>query len=365
MDNNQQQQPFKFQPITDTGGGINPAGKKKFPVFKLIVAGVSLLILLLLAGLAFYLQNLRPVDPQDTSIQTVEIVTGMTPDEIGHKLYQANLIRHETAFMVYTRISGVRNKLQAGTYTFTRQQSTQEIVSMLTKGPNIDEFEVTFLPGATLADSRRRLIEVGFSEAEVDKAFSAQYGHPLLEGKPADADLEGYIFGETHRFMRGTSVKEVLTRFFDDYYQVIKDNNLIAGFKQQGLTLFEGITLASIVQRESGGGDESQIAQVFLLRLQKGIQLGSDVTYQYIADKLGVARDVNLDNPYNTRRYPGLPPGPIASPGVTALKAVAAPAEGDYLYFLSGDDDKTYFARTEAEHEANIRNHCQKKCQII
>ena len=93
--------------------------------------------------------------------------------------------------------------------------------------------------------------------------------------------------------------------------------------------------------------------------------LGSDVTYQYIADKTGVTRDPNLDSPYNTRRYAGLPPGPIATPGLSALQAVAEPEDSDYLYFLSGDDHVTYYGRTLKEHEANIANHCKVKCQII
>jgi UPF0755 protein len=109
----------------------------------------------------------------------------------------------------------------------------------------------------------------------------------------------------------------------------------------------------------------AQIAQVFYSRLALGMPLGSDVTYQYIADKTAVARDTNLDSPYNTRRYAGLPPGPISAPGAKALAATASPAEGDYLYFLSGDDDVTYFARTLEEHESNKVNHCQEKCQIL
>ncbi len=90
--------------------------------------------------------------------------------------------------------------------------------------------------------------------------------------------------------------------------------------------------------------------------------LGSEVTFEYAAKKLGVAATPTLDSPYNTRIYPGLPPGPIATPGVDAMKAVANPASGDYLYFLSGDDGKTYFAMTDAEHERNITDHCQQKC---
>jgi UPF0755 protein len=132
------------------------------------------------------------------------------------------------------------------------------------------------------------------------------------------------------------------------------------------LTLFQAITLASIIQREDGdASSQSQLAQVFYSRMKAGMTLGSDVTYQYIADKTGVARDPNLDSPYNTRRYAGLPPGPISVPSLSALKAVASPASGNYLYFLSGDDDKIYFARTNAEHEANIAAHCKIKCSAL
>ena len=132
------------------------------------------------------------------------------------------------------------------------------------------------------------------------------------------------------------------------------------------MSLYQGITLASIIQREvNAEGDQRQVAQVFLLRLKDDISLGSDVTYQYIADKTGVPRDPGLDSPYNTRVVKGLPPGPISAPGRLALDAVANPATGDYKFFLSGDDDKTYFGRTQAEHEKNIADHCKMKCQIL
>src|SRR5207248_2549788 len=102
-------------------------------------------------------------------------------------------------------------------------------------------------------------------------------------------------------------------------------------FQKQGLNLYQGITLASIIQREvPGAADQKQVAQVFLTRLGMEMPLGSDVTYQYAAKKMGVTPSPDLDSPYNTRKYPGLPPGPIASPGLTALQAVANPAAGNY-----------------------------------
>src|SRR5690606_28861198 len=124
--------------------------------------------------------------------------------------------------------------------------------------------------------------------------------------------------------------------------------------------------LASIIQREvPTAGDQKQVAGVFYNRIKAGMTLGSDVTYQYIADKTGVPRDPSLDSPYNTRRYKGLTPGPIASQGQSALQSDAVLATNDYLFFLSSDDDKTYFGRTDAEHDRNIAQHCQKKCQIL
>ena len=93
--------------------------------------------------------------------------------------------------------------------------------------------------------------------------------------------------------------------------------------------------------------------------------LGSDVTYQYIADKTGAERTPNLDSPYNLRKYKGLTPTPIATPGLSALRATASPAEHDFLFFLSGDNDKTYYSRTDSEHQNNIKKYCAKKCLIL
>ncbi len=357
---------IKPQPITHSEGSLAAYKKRKSGPWIRVVLGAASLLIATVAVMAFmYHQALKPVDSNDSHPVITEVVSGSTPDQIASLLREKGVIRSAVAFTVHTRIHRIQNKLQAGTYTFDKKMSTQDIAAQLTKGPTAEEFEITFLPGGTLRDGKKVLLGAGYSEEEIDAAFMAQYDHPLFEGRPASSDIEGYLFGETHRFVKGASLDSVLLRFFDDFYEVIEEKNIKAAYEKQGLTLYEGITLASVVQRESGGGDEAQIAQVFLLRIDKGIQLGSDVTYQYIADKLGLERSVTLDNPYNTRRYTGLPPGPIATPGVRALQAVAEPAAGDYLYFLSGDDDTTYFAHTEAEHEKNIREHCQKKCQII
>ena len=342
---------------------------KKRPKVKLllwILGIIAALVLVLGVGVVVWYQSqLRAVDPNNTNKIRLSIASGSSPSQIGTSLREKGLIRSGLAFDIYTRITGVRSALQAGTYSLSPSETTPQIVTHLTAGKT-DEFSITFLPGATLAENREGLIKAGYSADNVDQALEKRYDHPLFTDKPASTDLEGYIYGETYSFESSAAVEEILTRTFDEYYQVIKEHNLVELYKQQGLNLYQGITLASIIQREvPGADDQKQVAQVFYSRLHQNMPLGSDVTYQYAAKKLGVSPTPLLESPYNTRKYPGLPPGPIAVPGLSALLAVAQPASGDYLYFLSGDDDRTYFARTDAEHQANIHNHCQQKCSIL
>lgn len=327
-------------------------------VFAVIAASVTSVAL-------WYNQQLDSLNPNSKQLVNITVSEGTSGSSLGDTLESEGVIRNSTAFSWYLRLNGNSSQLQAGVYKVGPGQTVPEIVEIITSGET-ETFRLTFLPGDTLEEHRKVFIKAGYEASVVDAALEKTYGHPLLKTKPKSADLEGYIYGETYEFFVDATPEQILTRTFDEMYKVIVDNDLEAKYKKQGLSLFEGITLASIIQREvNTPADQAQVAQVFLLRMKRGMQLGSDVTYQYIADKTGQERDVNLDSPYNTRRYAGLPPGPISSPGETALVAVGNPAKGDYVYFLSGDDDKTYFAKTNAEHEANIKNHCEKKCQIL
>jgi UPF0755 protein len=217
-----------------------------------------------------------------------------------------------------------------------------------------------------VADNKKVLLEAGYNQAEIDAAFKKTYESPLFQDKPANADLEGYIYGETYTFSAGSTVEQILQRTFDEFYAAISENDLISGLRAQGFNLYQGVTLASIIQREvSGQADSAQVAQIFLKRLNEGMPLGADATFVYVANKAGITPTVDLDSPYNTRIHTGLPPGPISAPGVAALQAVAHPAEGDYLYFVSGDDGKNYYSRTIEEHEKNTREYCKINCSLF
>lgn len=360
------------QPINGQPSGLIQSKKNiKKPVLWLLCGIIAAIILFTITVFTWYSIALKPIGTDKNKHILITIIPGQTPGQIGQLLQEKRVIRSNFAFDIYTRLTDKRDNLQAGTYRLSPAQSTPEIVDHLVKG-DVDEFSLTFYPGATLKQDRQVLIDSGYTTTEIDTALAATYNSPLFESKPASADLEGYIYGQTYKFSAGATVSDILKRTFQQFYTDLTDNNLIPAIKSHGYTLYEGIILASIIQKEVASplstgpsSDQRQVAQVFYSRLAQNMTLGSDVTYQYAADKLGVARDTNLDSPYNTRRYAGLPPGPISSPGITALKAVADPASGNYLYFLSGDDDITYFARTEAEHQANIKAHCQVKCSQL
>lgn len=334
--------------------------------------------------------NLQPVDVNNTTASRFEIKDGSTFEEISSQLEKRKLIRSALAFDVYARIQGKRGSLKASTCSLRSSMSARDVLNKLNQGCR-DFVSIMFYPGATIEkplykpagatiDQEKMHIKyvlksAGFSDQDITTALKKQYDMPLFAGKPAGATLEGYIFGETYYIDKSATAEDVLKEAFSHMYNVVQKNDLVEKYRQKGLNLYQGITLASIVQRELNcegkpTAERKQrcyeyqrtIAQVFLKRLKENIVLGSDVTFIYAGDMMKVNPSVDLDSPYNTRKYPGLPPGPIASPGELALKAVANPSETDYLYFIAGDDGLIYFAKDEAGHQKNIREHCQVMC---
>jgi len=348
----------------------------------LVAVGVSIVIAL--ASLLIYVALLQPVDSKDTSAQKVVIKSGQSFSQVARTLDEHKLIRSPLAFELMARLAGKHNDIKAGTCTLTRTETASEILDKITSGCH-DFKSITFYPGATIYRSKSKptsldvtdvLLTAGYSQSEIDTALAHTYitsGIDIFASKPATTDLEGYIYGETYYVDTDASAQEVIQTSLDQMASVVQAGGYEAKFKAQGLTLYQGITLASIVQRElscTTGAiecyqNQQKIAQVFYSRLANGMTLGSDVTFYYAADKLGVDPATNIDLPYNTRRYAGLPPGPIAAPGKHALDAVANPASTDYLFFVAGDDGTVHFARTDVEHNDNINKYCQTLCNAV
>ena len=372
--------PDAFQPPT-LPDDPKPPRRRRQLVFMIVTGAIILGMLMVAAAAVWYRTSLQAVDAGSKAHVRVTIEPGSATSQIADTLKEKRLIRSQLAFELYVRLSGARERLQAGSYSLSPSESTEQIISHLSSG-KADTMTITFYPGATLRDATSTaeskktdvttvLKRAGYSDEEIAGALSAQYDHPLLAGKPATASLEGYIYGETYTFPSDATVKDILTHTFDVFYQKIQAAGVIPALEKRGLSLYQGITLASIVQREVSGSDantpsddQRKVAQVFYNRLAANMPLGSDVTAYYGADQIGAARSVEVDTPYNTRTHTGLTPGPIAAPGLGALIAMAQPLDNDYLFFLSGDDDVTYFAKTDAEHQANITAHCHVKCSI-
>jgi UPF0755 protein len=365
---NTEQPPIADLPVIEpipSSGAPRPKKTWKKKLLFILVGVISVALITIVCGLVWYTTQLGAVSPGSTEKVRVTIQPGSGLVAIGNQLKEHHLIRSTTAFTLYVRFNGVASKLQSGGYRLSKGDDVASIVDHLTNGKT-DTFSITFVPGATLEKHRKTLIKAGYSAASVDAALSAQYSGSLFKAKPTAQDIEGLIYPETYQFGDDATPKQIIQRTLDQFQTIITKQGLEKSFQKRGLSLYKGITLASVIEREAGtAADMPQISQVFQLRLHKNMPLGSDVTYQYIADKTGVTRDPNLDSPYNTRKVTGLPPGPIGSPSLAALESVAQPASGDYLYFISGDNDKMYFAHTNEEHEQNIRDHCQKKCLII
>lgn len=334
--------------------------KKILPIVLGVVVLVSLVGLLSLRQ--WYQHNLRPAtDVYSEQITVIE--RGSTTSSIADQLDDENLIRSARAFDWYVNSYDTDKFLQAGTYKLSPSFSAQEIAQIMLDG-KVETDLVRISPGLRLDQVATSLVESGFNKAEVEAAINGDYTNPLFQDKPPGTSLEGYIFPETYQTTNASTAKSVLEHSFNIFYGQLS-SEIMAGISRQDLNLYEAITLASIIQKEVAEPEvQRQVAQVFLKRLDEGMVLGSDVTFIYAAEVVGEQPTVDYDSPYNTRVNPGLPPGPIANFNLSALEAVANPAEGDYLFFVAGDDGKTYFANTLAEHEANVAKYCFKLCEL-
>ena len=408
-------EPTKSEPESTESPRPDRSLEKPMKKIKRIL--LSLFILLFLAGLfggGYYWYSLQPVssancrfdsakaaaesnEKESNSVceyQTIEISAGESVKQIANNLKQADLIRNPLAFELYARINNLHAKLKTGKYSFRKTMSARAIAKQLVNGVvSSDVFNLTILPGTNLLGDKgksqtgiiHQFRTLGYSEEEINQALTKHYDNPVLKGLYADETklsnpeipvklaLEGYLYGETYQFYNHEKLENVITTILNQFNDVVVSNQLEEKFKARGLSLREGIILASIIQKEARTEDMPGVSMVFQNRLKQGIALGSDVTATYAADITGIDRTdatnadiLAVNSLYNTRKFPGLPPGPIAVPSKAALLAVAEPdsSKASMLYFLTGDDGLMYYSSTDAEHNQKIRDHCQKLCKV-
>lgn len=334
------------------------------PRFWLIVLAVSLI---LVGGTAaalrvWYANNLKPVS-SSTVADFFTVAQGSGVHQIALDLEEAGLIRSISAFETYVTANSYRGKLQAGTYRLSPSMSAQTIVAKMVSG-DVAKDLLTILPGKRLDEIQQAFSKAGYSAEDIKAAFNpAQYsGHPALASKPVGATLEGYLYPDSFQKLSSTPASTIVRQSLDEMAKYLSDD-IVNGLKNQSLDLFQGITLASIVLKETdNSSDQPIVAQVLITRLARNMPLQADATAWYASDVAGQPRSLQIDSPYNTYLRPGLPPGPISNVTKSALRAVANPAKTTYLYYFTGEDCKMHYSYGLEEHEAAIARYGVKSC---
>jgi len=324
---------------------------------------LSALVFLGLAGFGLWLwsygvtpasiagANLHVLIPPKTSLAGIERI-----------LAENGVIPPGRGFYCLARISGLSKRLQAGEYLFTPGQTPLQILRTMAHGSTV-RWSVTIPEGANIYQLAEILAQGGWGERKLFLKLVRDPEILALHGVRAKS-LEGYLFPDTYQLMRGQDPREIIALMVDRGRQVRRELGDLSN-TPQGLSPHEVLTLASIVEKETGVPEERPlIARVFLTRLRLGMRLQTDPTVIYgLTDFDGNLTRKNLETPtpYNTYLNNGLPPGPIANPGRAAIAAVLYPASDSYLYFVSKNDGTHYFSRDLAEHNRAVAKYQKKR----
>lgn len=322
------------------------------------VAGLAVVGAAAAAGV-LYQRIHRPFKGYAEAEQFVLVPQGANTRTIGARLVSAGVIPDDVTYRAALWSSGAARRLKAGEYRFDREMTPLDVLDKMARG-DVYVVSVTFPEGLTLAEMAKIFQTHGLgSAASFLAAARNTAGIVALDAKARD--LEGYLFPDTYAVSRHADAEQLVALMVDRFTQVLTPE-LRQASERGGLTVRELVTLASIVEKETGRGDERPlVAAVYANRLRIGMGLQCDPTLIYGLQAAGryngnIRReDLQFDSPYNTYKYRGLPPGPIAAPGREALRAAVRPADVGYLYFVSRNDGTHAFARSLDEHNRNVQ----------
>ena len=325
---------------------------------------VLLLLLFLLCvaagavGTWFYVGAVRPYKGYGGTEQFVEIPQGAGSITIARTLVNDGVVRDVTSFRIALWLNGKARHLQAGEYRFDRPVTAREVADKIARG-DVYVIPITFPEGFTIRQMADEYAAKQFGSAS-DFTEAAKNAALIRAMDPEARTLEGYLFPDTYKLPRKSTATQLVSRMVTDFEKAVTPQ-LLDAIAARGLTVHQWVTLASIVEKETGNpGERPLVAAVYLNRLKHGMILQCDPTVIYALDRAGLydgnltRANLQFDSPYNTYRYPGLPPGPIASPGRASLEAAANPADVPYLYFVAKGDGTHVFATTLEEHNRNV-----------
>lgn len=314
-------------------------------LFKIIFIVISVLIF-----------NSMVSSPNSTVDEKVEFVVeeGQGVKVITENLTDEDLLNHPLVFMIYLRYKGLTSDLKAGHYDLNKNMSILDVVDVLTGG-KVKSSKVTIVEGLRVEEVAKKLAADNIvRETDFLEMVKGTYEYDFLKDKPVDQTLEGYLFPDTYFLPAEVTSEQIIEKMLANFSKKFT-SELEQAAASQGFSIHEIITLASIVEKEvSKKEDKEKVAGVLKNRLDINMALQADATNHYVIGdwkKTLAAADLNIDSPYNTRKYRGLPPGPICSPGLDSIIAAIHHKESDYLYYLSDKDGVTHFSYTKDEHD--------------
>ncbi len=333
---------------------------------------ILIIILLVLVGIFYYRGINSAVSKTGQDVQFL-VSTGESVSQIGKNLAEADLIKSKFYFKVYVLLSGVQAKFQAGEYVLNPSLSIKKIVKILTGGEALSkERTIKIIEGWNIREISQYFEREGMFQSEellelvgfprVDYRTNKEMPTPrnyadrfdFLKDKPAYYSLEGYLFPDTYRIFKDATLDDIVLKMLDNFSQKLTPE-MRAEIARQGKTIYEIITMASLLEKEVRSEEDMKIVSgIFWDRIKNKQALESCATLAYV---LGVNKpqytteDTKIDSLYNTYQNRGLPPGPISNPGLRAIRAVIYPEYTDYNYFLSRPDTgETDFSETYEEH---------------
>lgn len=324
------------------------------------------LAILVVAGLMIVHSMIAPVGGDKTPVVVV-IRKGQTAVPIGRTLAEKGLVRSASGFALIARLSGQASEIKPGAYKFNRTMTGGEMLDKMVKGEVAARW-ITIPEGYTLIQVADRLAEKGLVDRDefLRVATSDGAGFSKLVKIPSSS-LEGYLFPDTYLVMLDSGPKDIASQMLETFDERVKKplNKDLTSFAAANThgdksdAMYRVLTVASMIEREAKvPEDRPLVSAVIWNRLRRGMKLEIDATVQYA---LGEHRsrlfynDLKVESPYNTYRYPGLPPGPISNPGLASIQAAMHPAEVDYLYYVAKPDGSHVFSRTLDEHNAAKR----------
>ena len=320
-----------------------------------------IVVLLVIVWSSFTLYGVRvvllpaQVGEGDAVHTIVTVKEGASFRQVASQIAETGFILNRTTFVVLGKLMGVEEQIHPGKYDLNSRMAPSTILNVLVTGQTIP-YWVTIPEGYSMQQIGDLLEEVGVTTAElfVQAARDKEFIHAL--GVEAET-LEGFLFPDTYRFHHGTSPRDIIKVMVGQFQQLYTPE-VQTQARERGLSTLEVLTLASIIEKETGASEERKlISAVFHNRLKRGMLLQSDPTVIYALPAFdGNLRkpDLKYASPYNTYRVRGLPPGPIANPGWDSIIAALHPASVPYLYFVSKNNGTHHFSTTLAEHSRAV-----------